>query len=281
MLVKILGTVSPHCHGKKNCPGFLIQENSSKVLLDCGNGITRELNKEQDLKDLTIVISHLHKDHYGDLLSLAYTSYIHHNLGLLDKKIKVYIPKPNYQNEILTFSTKRGEKISKNAEPTIFDYIFLTNLGKEQYLEFVTYDETTILNIGDLELTFAKNPHQVNTYATKVTTPSASIIYSSDTGYQCNSIEDFAKNSDLLICESTYFKGQQRKEDNHLYAYEAGLIASKVNTSMLLLTHFYPELPKEKYLEEAKEIFSATEVAEEGKILRLERRENNDRPTYS
>lgn len=280
MLVKILGTVSPHCHKTKNCPGFLIQENDSKVLLDCGNGITRELNKEQDLKDLTIVISHLHKDHYGDLLSLAYTSYIHHNLGLLDKKIKVYIPKPNYQNEILTFKNKKGEVIKKNAESTIFDYIFLTNLGKEQYLEFATYDETTILNIGDLELSFAKNPHQVNTYTTKVTTSSASIIYSSDTGNQGNVLENFAKNSDLLICESTYFKGQQRTEDNHLYAYEAGLIASKANTSMLLLTHFYPELPKEKYLAEAKEIFSNTEVAEEGKILRIERK-NNDRFTHA
>lgn len=274
MLIKILGTVSPCCHESKNCPGFLIQENNSKVLLDCGNGITSLLNKEKDLQDLTIILSHLHKDHYGDLLSLAYLSYVYHKLGFLDKRIKVYIPKPNYQGEILTFNNSEGNKITKFAEPTLIDYLYLTNLGKEQYLEFETYDETTILNIKDLELSFAKNPHQVNSYSTKVVSNSANIVYSSDTGFQGNSLENFAKNTDLLICESTYLKCHSRESDNHLYAHEAGLIAKKANTNSLILNHFWPDIPKENYLAEAKEVFYNTEVAEEGKVLRLERRNN-------
>lgn len=272
MLIKILGTVSPSCHESKNCPGFLIQENDSKVLLDCGNGITSLLNKEKDLKDLTIILSHIHKDHYGEMLSLAYLSYVYHNLGLLDKRIKVYIPKPNYKGEILTFTNKKENIIKKYAEPTLIDYLFLTNLGKEQYLEFATYDESTILNIKELELSFAKNPHQVNTYSTKVVSNSATIVYSSDTGFQGNQLEEFAKNTDLLICESTYLKCHSRQSDNHLYAHEAGLIAKNANTKSLLLNHFWPDIPKEKYLEEAKEVFYNTEVAEEGKVLKLERR---------
>lgn len=281
MLIKIFGTVSPSCNGSKNCPGFLIQENNSKVLLDCGNGITSYLNKADDLQDLIVALSHLHKDHYGEILSLAYLSYVYHNLGLLDKRIKVYIPKPNYQGEILTFTDSKGNKITKSAEPTLIDYLFLTNLGKEQYLEFETYDESTILNIKELELSFAKNPHQVNTYATKVVSNSATIVYSSDTGFQGNSLEEFAKNTDLLICESTYLKCHSRQSDNHLYAHEAGLIAKKANTKFLLLNHFWPDIPKENYLAEAKEIFYNTEVAEEGKVLKLERRKINDRFTYS
>lgn len=281
MLVKILGTVSPHCSGTKNCPGFLIQENDSKVLLDCGNGIMRELDKAKELTNLTVVISHLHKDHYGDLLSLASTSYVYHNLGLLNKKIKVYIPKPNIKSGEITYTNLIGENVTRFIEPTINDYNFLTNFGTEQFLEFEEYDENTKLSIGDMELTFARNPHQVNAYTTKITTASSNIVYSADTGYKGNILEAFAKNSDLLICEATYLKGQLRKTDNHLYAYEAGLISQKAQPKKLLLTHFWPEIDKNNYLSEAKEIFPATEIAEEGKILRLERRNTDDRFTHS
>lgn len=276
MLIKICGTVSPHCHGDKNCPGFLIIEKDTKILLDCGNGITRQLNMEEDLENLIIIISHLHKDHYGDLLSLAYTSYVHHNLGLLNNKIKVYLPKPNYKLEEATYFTLSNEKVTRLLEPTINDYKFLTNLGTEQFLEFETYDENSKIKLNDLELTFARNPHQVNTYSTKVTTNSNSIVYSSDTGYQGNILEEFAKNTDLLICESTYLKEHYRKSDNHLYAHEAGLIAEKAQPKKLLLTHFWPNIAKEKYLLEAREIFYSAEVAEEGKVLKLERRYEND-----
>ena len=83
MEIKFLGTVSPYCKDEKNCPGYLITHENEKILLDCGNGISRYLNMPDDLEDLTIIISHLHSDHYGELLSLAQTSYVFHKLGLL------------------------------------------------------------------------------------------------------------------------------------------------------------------------------------------------------
>lgn len=241
-------------------------EKDTKILLDCGNGITRQLNMEEGLENLTIIISHLHKDHYGDLLSLAYTSYVYHNLGLLNNKIKVYLPKPNYKQEESTYFNLSNEKVTRLLESTINDYNFLTNLESEQFLEFETYDKNTKIKLNDLELTFARNPHQINAYSTKVTTNSNSIVYSSDTGYQENILEEFAKNADLLICESTYLKEHHRSVDNHLYAQEAGLIAEKAQPKKLLLTHFWPNIAKEKYLYEAQEIFPLVEAAEEGKF---------------
>ena len=76
MELKVLGTVSPYCQQDKNCPGYLITTEDSKILLDCGNGITRNLNFPNDLNNLTIIISHLHRDHYGELFSIAYASYV-------------------------------------------------------------------------------------------------------------------------------------------------------------------------------------------------------------
>ena len=60
-------------------------------------------------------------------------------------------------------------------------------------------------------------------------------------------------------------------EDYHLYAYEAALIAKKSTVDKLLLTHFWPTIPKEQYVEEAKEFFQNTESAIEGKQLILRR----------
>ena len=89
-----LGTISPYPKGDKNCPGFLVQYNNNKILLDCGAGVTRLLNFPNDLKDLNVIITHYHKDHFGDLGALQYASYVYHNLGLLDKKIKIYLARP-------------------------------------------------------------------------------------------------------------------------------------------------------------------------------------------
>ena len=50
IIITPLGTISPYTKVNMNCPGFLLEYNNEKVLLDCGNGITRLLNFPNDLK---------------------------------------------------------------------------------------------------------------------------------------------------------------------------------------------------------------------------------------
>ena len=45
----------------------------------------------------------------------------------------------------------------------------------------------------------------------------------------------------------------------------------KANVKKLLLTHFWPEIDKDEYVNEAKEIFENTEAAVEGKKIILRR----------
>ena len=92
LIVTPFGTVSPYPKNNKNCPGFLIEYNGYKVLLDSGEGVSDLLNFPHDLNNLIIVISHLHKDHYSGLAGIGYASYVYKNLGYIDKKIPVYIP---------------------------------------------------------------------------------------------------------------------------------------------------------------------------------------------
>ncbi len=249
MKIKILGSVSPYCKDKKNCPGYLVSMPNINVLLDCGPGITRNLTMPKDLQSMIIIISHLHKDHYGDLLSIGYASYVYHNLGQLANRIKVYIPNGDIENDA--------------------DYRFLMNFGSEHFLEFIPYDEKTELKFEDLKISFCINPHPVKTFSTKIVEKNKTFVYSSDTGYKNNTLTKFAKNANLLLCEATFLKNQKRVGNTHLYAYEAALIAKKAAVDRLVLTHFFPEITKEEYQEEAKKIFPETTIAEEGKFLKI------------
>ncbi len=244
MIVKILGSVSPYCKGDLNCPGYLIRKGDTKILLDCGSGISRLLKFPDDLKNLTIIISHLHKDHYSDLASIGYASHVYHNLGLLEKRITVYVPK----------------------DEELEDFNYLINFGSEHFLNFVFYDESTVLNITNIEIYFRKTLHPVLTYAINIITNQKKISYSSDTGFDKNLISFFEK-ADLFICESTFLADQKKDNLYHLTAYEAGLFAKESKVKELLLTHFWPEINKNIYKQEAKLIFSNTNVAVEGKII--------------
>ena len=269
MKIKILGTVSPYCKEEKNCPGYLVTGPNAKVLLDCGNGVTRNLKLPDDLEDLNIIISHLHKDHYGDLLALAYASYVFHNLGYLQKRIKVYIPEPDMYTVSEGYTDEDGWGASRLVKKPLIDYEFLQNLGEEHFFEIIPYNGKTKIEVGDLSISFSQNPHQINTYSTKIVDKDKIFVYSGDTGYQKNTLVRLAQDADILLCESTFLRGQTRVSDNHLYAYEAAKIAKDANARQLVLTHFFPEIDKEEYVKEARTIFENTIPAEEGKVLKL------------
>lgn len=270
MELKVLGSVSPYPKDNKNGVANLVIDGDYKILLDCGTGSTRLLDMEKDLNNLIIIISHLHKDHYADLLALSYASYVNHNLGYLKDKIKVYIPSGDRRENPEKYYYEdygKHEVIFDKLE----DYDYLMSFGKESCLDFIPYSNCDKIKHGNMRVEFALNPHDLKTYSAKVKTinDNSSLVYSGDTGFEKNKLVDFAKNTDLLICESTYLKGQFKNGDNHLYAYEAGLIAEKANVKELLLTHFYPEIDKQKYVDEALENFKNVKAAEEGKVYKI------------
>lgn len=278
MEIKVCGSVAPYPKGNANCSSFIVSDAENKIMLDCGSGSTRYLDMLKDLKKLTVFISHYHPDHYEDLLSLMYATYTNHNLGYLDKEVPIYLPKtygssvPRY-NELGEFSFYEYEDI--------IDKRYLTNDEREKYVTFHEYDYETKIDIGSMHLEFELNPHNIRTYSTKISSPDGVIVYSSDTGYEKNRIRNLAQDADLLICEASYLRGFNRQNDTHLYAYEAGKIASDANVKNLIIFHTYPEIPKEDYVKEAKEYFPNTYAANEGDIINLEnhkilRKENKE-----
>ena len=250
IIITPLGTISPYPKGNMNCPGFLVEYNNKKILLDCGNGITRLLNLPEDLKNLSIIITHFHKDHFGDLGALQYASYVYHNLGLLDKKIKVYLPK----NDI---AFNKFSIISNN----------------ESYSDYYDINNSYSFFIDDLNITFEdNNSHTIESYMVKLQNKDFKIVYTSDIGTtNFSKLVDFCIEADLIICESSFLKKHNTNSKTHMTAYDASILASKSNAKKLLLTHFWPEEEKRLYLEEALQNFQNVEIAEEGKRLILRR----------
>ncbi len=243
-----VGTVSPYCKGKHNCPGFLIKYKDKRILLDCGNGISRLLTFPKDLNNLNIIISHYHKDHFGDLGIIQYASFVYNKLGLLNEKINIYLPQKEYK-----------------------DNKSLIILNQETFSKYNEITDNSIYYVEDLEISFKDNQtHSIPSYMIKIQNSKFKIIYTSDVGNSnIDEIIDYSSNCDLLICESSFVRKLNISNQFHLHADEAANIAKMAKAKKLMLFHFWPEISKEEYLKEAKKIFKDTIISEEGKKLVL------------
>jgi ribonuclease Z len=80
-------------------------------------------------------------------------------------------------------------------------------------------------------------------------------------------IISFVRNSDLLICESTFSDNEKEeaKERKHLTSKQAGQIAKKSGAKKLIITHISQRYSKDykKILNETKSVFKNTTLAED------------------
>lgn len=249
MKLKVLGTQSPYNTIGHNCPGFLITDGESKIMLDCGSGSHSLLNFPNDLNNLSIIISHLHRDHYNDIYNMQYSSFVFHNQKRIERPIDIYLP--------------------SSPENIYQDIIGETN----NFSNYSAIDEKSNISIGNIDVSFCQTDHPVETYAVKLSNGDRTIVYTSDTSFSCkDKLVEFAKNADLLICESSLLTSYGFPEINsHLTAKQAGIIAKEAGVNGLMLTHFWPEETPENYVEEAKSIFPKTLAAHEGQIINLPR----------
>ena len=55
------------------CSGYLVEEDGICLLVDCGNGVFGKLRRYRDYGAVdAVVISHLHADHFLDLVPYSY-----------------------------------------------------------------------------------------------------------------------------------------------------------------------------------------------------------------
>lgn len=257
MKLIILGTQSPYNTPGHNCPGFLIKDKSTNLMLDCGSGSHSLLTFPNDLQNLSVILTHLHRDHYNDIYNLQYSSLVFHNQKRIEKPISIFLP-----------STPEAIHNDIIGEPDAF-------------AKYQSINKSSNLKIGNMDVSFCPTDHPRETYAVKVQNGNRNIIYTSDTSFSArDNLVQFAKGADLLICEASLLKEHGFPEIcSHLTAYQAGTIAKEAGVKGLILTHFWPEEPTQKYVNEAKQVFSHVIPAVEGQVIDIPvlYKENNER----
>lgn len=247
MLVKVLGTQSPYSKGNHHCPGFLVKDGDSKILLDCGSGIHNHMNFPDNLDGLSIILTHLHRDHYNDVFIFQYASHVFRKLGRVKKPLSIYLP-------AWPLAISRDIRSEMNA-----------------FAEYHELREDTKLHIGNLRINFCRTEHPISTFAVKIQSDQSTLVYTSDTSFAAkDKLVAFARNADLLICESSLLESYGYPEINtHLTAKQAATIALEATVKRLALTHFWPEENVNNYLREATAVFGNTIALDEGRILTI------------
>src|ERR687887_2918282 len=73
MRLTVLGKSPSWQDAEGACSGYLVEEGDSCLLVDCGNGVFGKLRRYRDYSAVdAVVISHLHADHFLDLVPFSY-----------------------------------------------------------------------------------------------------------------------------------------------------------------------------------------------------------------
>ena len=227
MKVTIIGCDGAYPRVNGATSAYLVEDNETKVLLDCGSGSIARLQNHIDLNELDgIVISHYHRDHYADLECMQYAVMIDTNLKLREKPLLIYGPG---NEEILQYK----------------DFC----IGK-------SYKGMESFNIGSLTFTTALNKHTIESYGIKVMNEDGeTLLYTGDTAYH-DELEVFVNGVNLLIAEASSYEYQRGMLSGHMTAGEAAILAERGGVDTLILTHLPHYGDIEKLVDEAKEFYN-------------------------
>ena len=282
MEIKFLGTSAALPTKQRNPTAVFFSCKNNNILIDCAEGTHRQFRIANiPLTRINkLLITHWHGDHVigipGLIQSLAINNY--------QKTLEIYGPKGtlNFFKNIRTwfyFPLNIDVKVKEIGEGKFFedndielnaykldhDVPCLGYVLKEKdrrnidlnYLKKFGLKQHPILK--DLQKgkdIIWKGKKISASKATKVT-KGKKVSFITDTKYTLNAIKA-AKDSDLLICESTWKDELIKKTENfkHMTSKQAAEIAKKANVKRLILTHFSQRYKDTKDIEkEAKKVF--------------------------
>jgi ribonuclease BN (tRNA processing enzyme) len=246
MKLTVLGNRSPFPVKDGGCPSYLLESDNQKVLIDIGPDSLQELNKHINYYELTaIIISHLHGDHFQDLLPLHYAIMLDIMAGKRKEALTVYLP------------FDEGKEL---------DFI-RSKVGEEYYLQPI--NEATKLNFGNLNFSFKRSNHPKECYAMRISDGTKTLGYTADTAWDYNLI-DFLKDTNLLMVEASLLERDKKKTKvGHLTVKQAVNFGLHAKTEKLLLTHLGAYYPREEIEAEVEEVDTFVEISQVGETYEI------------
>ncbi|HZV76385.1 MAG TPA: MBL fold metallo-hydrolase [Candidatus Babeliales bacterium] len=226
------------------CSCYLVRSRDAAVVLELGSGAFAKLQLAIEYPSIdAIVVSHMHADHFFDLVPLRYGL----KYGPLVRKARLPLWLPPGGRTALE-ALRRA--VAPDAPPDFFDVAY----------QVAEYDPSQPLEVNDLRLTFRRTRHYVTAYAVRAECHGASITYSADTA-PCDAVVELAANTSLFLCEAALGLGSETGKRGHSSAQEAGAMAQRAGAGRLALTHFGAAYSPEALVAAARTQFDGPVIA--------------------
>ena len=195
---------------------YVVLHEGAAVCLDLGQGAFAGLAGRLEPADLAgVVISHLHPDHFVDLVALRH--YLRYEFDPA-RRIRVVGPAGLW---------RRLDGVTGEA-----DFAGGTLEIEDRAAGHV--------QVGPFDIESIRVTHTVDSFATRLTLGAAAggpaIVYSGDCGRSAD-LEPLIRSGDVLLSEVAFGPGPVPVPDLHLDGTAVGRLAAETGASRLLLTH--------------------------------------------
>ena len=244
MQVTLLGTGCPSVDATRYGPSLLIGGERSKLLVDCGSGVTQRLvaagcpGRDVD----ALLITHLHSDHVVDLYQLIISSW---HAGR-QRPQRIYGPPGTrrYVDGLMElWRSEREQRIAHERRPSTVAF--------EIEVEEIAGERT--LRIGEISVDVVAVDHRPvrHAFGFVFSAGGGRVAVSGDTTY-CPDLVSAARDVDLLVhevfihAELPVVPGVRSAEtienvaSYHTLSDVVGKVAAEANAKCLMLTHFVP-----------------------------------------
>jgi ribonuclease BN (tRNA processing enzyme) len=218
----VLGCSTAAPHPATPTAGYLVEWGSTAILLDCGQGVIRSLQRIMDPHDLSaIVIGHMHADHYLDIVGLRY---LYPWGEPAPDPLPIHLP-PGGRARLDALSKAVSERDG------FFDAAFVAR----------EYEPDGAFQIGELRVRVVKGRHYVPAWGVVIDAPDGSrLAYTGDTGPSA-AVEEGVRDADLLLVESALgLAAHDDPERGHLTPEEAIEMARRARARSAILVHYGP-----------------------------------------
>lgn len=243
MKLTCFGKYGPYPKGGYATSCYMITYNGKNILLDLGCGALSKVFEKIRVQDIdAIVLSHLHADHMGDMLTLRYALMVGKKMGFIEKPIPVFLPEePQREASLL-------------VEDELMNTAFITD-GMES-------------NLFGIDFCFSRMPHAVPSYAVSLCADGKKFVYSGDTEDN-DHLAVFAKDADMFLMEAALLVRHKVPGSPHVSTVDAGRIAKEAKARRLLVTHLLPEYDPDEVVREVQEQYPQAEMIEEQKVYEV------------
>lgn len=259
MRITVLGKSPAWQDANGACSGYLVEDDGTVMLLDCGNGVFGKLRAHVEFLDVdAVVLTHLHADHFFDLIPFAYALHYHprqqpvpvHRWTGTQTPVRPDLHGPPGATDVF-----RRVCSVLDAECLIEDAFAVSE-----------YDAGDVLEIGPLRVRFHPVPHFIPTWAVEVTSVNGDgrFTFGADNA-PCDDLVEFAQGTDLLMVEATLPRPERTGLRGHMTPFEAGEHGRRAAVRRLVVTHFADDLDEAWVRDEAARGFGGeVSVAREG-----------------